>query len=160
MQFVQHDLGQQPRGATVVVTLRGNAANVRLMDGANFRSYKAGRSHRYIGGLVKRSPYRLVVPRTGHWYLTVDLAGLSGKVNSSVAIEPPPLPPATSSPMTSPLTQIDHHAPDAEVPEDSARVWDVFISHASEDKESVARPLAAELKARGVAVWLDDLELR
>jgi len=33
--------------------------------------------------------------------------------------------------------------------------WDVFISHASEDKESVARPLAALLQSAGVRVWLD-----
>lgn len=36
---------------------------------------------------------------------------------------------------------------------------DVFISHASEDKETVARPLAGALIARGWRVWLDELEL-
>lgn len=36
---------------------------------------------------------------------------------------------------------------------------DVFISHAGEDKDLVARPLAAALKARGWSVWLDELEL-
>lgn len=38
-------------------------------------------------------------------------------------------------------------------------MWDVFISHASEDKESIARPLAEELIKRGVKVWYDDLTL-
>lgn len=37
--------------------------------------------------------------------------------------------------------------------------WDVFISHASEDKESVARPLASILSDAGVSVWLDEDEL-
>lgn len=37
--------------------------------------------------------------------------------------------------------------------------YDVFISHASEDKLSVARPLANELKSRGKRVWLDELEM-
>lgn len=37
--------------------------------------------------------------------------------------------------------------------------WDVFISHASEDKEAVARPLAAALQDEGVRVWLDENEL-
>lgn len=41
-----------------------------------------------------------------------------------------------------------------------ADVPDFFISHASEDKEAVARPLADELKARGFRVWLDEFELR
>jgi TIR domain len=36
---------------------------------------------------------------------------------------------------------------------------DLFISHASEDKESVARPLSEALMTRGWSVWLDELEL-
>jgi TIR domain len=36
---------------------------------------------------------------------------------------------------------------------------DVFISHASEDKDTVARPLSRALVARGWFVWLDELEL-
>ena len=38
--------------------------------------------------------------------------------------------------------------------------WDVFISHASEDKEEAARPLANALIARGLRVWLDEAELK
>jgi WD40 repeat protein len=38
--------------------------------------------------------------------------------------------------------------------------WDVFISHASEDKDAVARPLAATLAKAGVKVWLDEHQLR
>lgn len=37
---------------------------------------------------------------------------------------------------------------------------DVFISHASEDKEAVATPLANELKQRGLSVWLDRSTLK
>ncbi|GIU19376.1 hypothetical protein TUM4261_41270 [Shewanella sp. c952] len=37
--------------------------------------------------------------------------------------------------------------------------WDVFISHASEDKEEVAIPLAQLLMAEGFKVWLDKTEL-
>jgi hypothetical protein len=36
---------------------------------------------------------------------------------------------------------------------------DVFISHASEDKDDVARPLADTLTQRGWTTWLDELEL-
>ncbi len=36
---------------------------------------------------------------------------------------------------------------------------DVFISHASEDKEAVARPLAEYLTSQGLTVWLDEYEL-
>jgi hypothetical protein len=37
--------------------------------------------------------------------------------------------------------------------------WDAFISHASEDKDSVARPLANHLAGFGLKVWLDESEL-
>jgi formylglycine-generating enzyme required for sulfatase activity len=37
--------------------------------------------------------------------------------------------------------------------------WDVFISHASEDKETIARPSAEALTRRGVKVWFDAEQL-
>ena len=37
---------------------------------------------------------------------------------------------------------------------------DLFLSHASEDKESIARPLYAALVAAGVSVWFDEAVLR
>ena len=39
-------------------------------------------------------------------------------------------------------------------------MWDVFISHASEDKDSVARPLATALTSHRVSVWYDETTLR
>lgn len=38
-------------------------------------------------------------------------------------------------------------------------LWDVFISHASEDKADVARPLADSLRDLGLRVWLDEQQL-
>lgn len=38
--------------------------------------------------------------------------------------------------------------------------WDVFISHASEDKEDFVRPLAVALTSLGVSVWYDELSLK
>lgn len=40
------------------------------------------------------------------------------------------------------------------------REFDVFISHASEDKESIARPLYRELVAKGCKVWFDEAVLQ
>lgn len=48
--------------------------------------------------------------------------------------------------------QAGSHTPDRPV--------DVFISHASEDKEDVARPLADALARLGWSAWLDELELK
>ncbi len=38
--------------------------------------------------------------------------------------------------------------------------FDIFISHASEDKEDLVRPLAELLRQRGLRIWLDETELR
>jgi len=41
-----------------------------------------------------------------------------------------------------------------------AKTWDVFISHASEDKDSFVRPLAVALTNLDVSVWYDEFSLR
>lgn len=42
----------------------------------------------------------------------------------------------------------------------SPKKWDVFVSHASEDKDSFVRPLALALKSLGLSVWYDEFSLR
>ena len=54
----------------------------------NYNNYKNGRHHRYYGGYVKKSPYRIIVPNSGHWYITIDLGGYSGTVKHSVQVLP------------------------------------------------------------------------
>lgn len=44
--------------------------------------------------------------------------------------------------------------------DDYEKEYDVFISHASEDKEDVARPLAEALRKNGLSVWYDEFELK
>ena len=44
--------------------------------------------------------------------------------------------------------------------DDYDKEYDVFISHASEDKEEVARPLAEALRKNGLSVWYDEFELK
>lgn len=43
--------------------------------------------------------------------------------------------------------------------EDILESYDVFISHATEDKDSFVRPLAELLKAKGINVWYDEFSL-
>lgn len=38
--------------------------------------------------------------------------------------------------------------------------WDLFIAHASEDKEEFVRPLAGRLEELGVRVWFDEFQLK
>jgi hypothetical protein len=155
MKFTHYNLGHLDRGSVVIVTLAGSAANVRLMDSTNLSSYKAGRRHQYIGGLAKSSPVRLQVPRSGTWHVTVDMQGLRGTVRSGVQVVRGdalrPLPAINEAPLRSVPTLVrdaDHDlAPTPEAPD--GRGFDVFISHASEDKDDVVRPLANALREIG-----------
>jgi hypothetical protein len=166
MNFTHYTLGNIERGSVVVVSLSGSAANVRLMDSSNFSSYKSGRRHRYVGGLAQRSPVRLPVPHSGTWHLAVDMQGLRGSVRSAVKVVPPsafnPLPAINEASLRSVPTLVrdadDDLAPPPESPD--GRAFDVFISHASEDKDEVVRPLANALREAGLSVWYDEFELR
>lgn len=51
-------------------------------------------------------------------------------------------------------------AQDVNAGEVHARTYDIFISHASEDKEEVATPLAEALRDAGLQVWYDAFELQ
>lgn len=42
---------------------------------------------------------------------------------------------------------------------DAEYEWDLFISHATEDKETFVRPLANALKERGLRIWYDETSL-
>lgn len=158
MNFTKYDLGNLNSGQIVEVKLSGSAANVRLMDSSNLSSFQAGHQHRYYGGLVKQSPYHIQVPSSGRWYVTVDMNGLQGTVRSSVRVLPGPLPAARPAPLSSVPSLVQRDEPPGIYA--VTREHDVFISHASEDKEAVVRPLATALVAEGLKVWYDEFELR
>lgn len=159
MRFQYYDLGQLSAGRIVEVTLVGSAANVRLMDSTNFSNFKRGQQHRCIGHLVTRSPYRIRVPSSGRWYVTVDLNGLrSRSVRSSARVLPEALPVARPTPLASVPSLVQMRDDLSSSP--AARAHDVFISHASEDKDAVVRPLANALIAEGLSVWFDEFELK
>lgn len=70
-------------GDFVEVTLAGNAANVLLLDEANFQKYRQGQPYSSYGGYARTSPFRIQAPRPGRWHLVVDLAGGAGRVQAS-----------------------------------------------------------------------------
>ena len=150
MRFIKHDLGHRTGGEIVEIILKGNAANVRLMDSSNFQNYRSGRRHQYIGGHAKRSPVRLQIPRSGHWYVAVDMGGYKGRVSSSARLLPGKLRPFVETPLSTIPTLVRN--------ENDVK-HDVFISYASEDKDEVVAPLADALRAGGLSVWFDDFEL-
>lgn len=159
-RFVHPDLGQLKRGDRVEFTLRGNAADVMLLDSTNFTAYKSGRRYRAEGGMTKKSPVVLEVPRTGRWHGVVDVRGLGGQVRATIRLLPRPLPPLrqTTSRRPSTISQTPTPASDGAAVE--RPVHDVFISHASEDKDGVVRQLAQELDDLGLSVWYDEFTLK
>jgi hypothetical protein len=42
----------------------------------------------------------------------------------------------------------------------AVKMHDVFVSHASEDKENFVKPFVDLLKGKGISVWYDDSELQ
>ena len=160
MKYQGYDLQQCNKGERIQVTLRGNAANVRLMDSTNYNSYKQGKRHHYYGGLAKQSPVILPIPSSGHWYVTIDLNGLGGSVSSSVRKLPAPLPVYNEPPLASVPSLVQREPMPFGASADTYLEYDVFISHASEDKDSVVRPLAEALVTRGLKVWYDEFELK
>ena len=85
MNFLHNDLGILDGDEVVEVSL-SNAANVKLMDSSNFNNFRNGNRHEYFGGHVKQSPFRLPVPRSGHWHLAIDLGGYSGNVRAGIRV--------------------------------------------------------------------------
>ncbi len=163
MEHQRYDLGNVKKGSTVVVTLK-NQANVQLMTSSDYNNYKSGRRYRYHGGRVTRSPFHVAVPSNGHWIVVIDLGGHAGRISSSIAVQPPPrgfLPTARSA-TENPASQValrdDPEEPQGDVL--GGQTWDVFISHASEDKDAVARPLRDALARRGITVWLDEAQMK
>ena len=84
MNYLHYELDAGPQD--VVEVSLDNAANVQLMDTANYTNYRAGQQYRYTGGYAKSSPCRLSPPRRGNWHLVVDLGGYPGRVNASVRV--------------------------------------------------------------------------
>lgn len=153
MKFSYYDYPHLDKGQIVEVTL-SSAANVCLMTPSNFSNYKNNRRFTYYGGNVRQNPYRIPVPSSGHWVLTIDLGGYSGTVRHSARILPGALPQARRQ-----IPLIEEHNLFVDY-SDSNKEYDVFISHASEDKDDIVRPLAFALVNNGLKVWYDEFELK
>ncbi len=158
MNYSVYDLKQRKAGEVVEVQLSAGA-NVLLLDSSNYSSFRADRQHRYYGGLAKQSPVHLQIPRNGHWYLVIHMAGLRGSVRHSMRILPSALPELRQPNLRTIIEDVAAPDPEAPLPT-GAEEFDLFISHATEDKEGIVRDLVAALERRGVRVWFDETQLR
>lgn len=160
MNFIHYDLGNLEKGRIAEIILKGNAANVQLLDSTNFSNYKNGRRYNYIGGLATKSPVRLVTTKSEHWHIAIDMRGLRGQVNASARVLPTSLSPINQQSPFPNFSLIHNKDFDIDTDVDVDSEYDVFISHASEDKDEFVRPLANALIEKGVKVWYDEFEMK
>lgn len=167
MEYNVFDLHQCNRGDVWRVEL-SRGANVFMVDSSNLSSFKGGRDFRHYGGggLMTRSPHDFVVPRSGRWYIVAHTWGLRNSSTVTVTPITPVRAMDPAHPYTVDLSTIAEDAAQYSGAEDSPPVapankgYDVFVSHATEDKDSLVRPLAHALQAEGLSVWYDEFELR
>jgi len=163
--FNYWDLGNCQRGDVWRVEL-DKAANVFLVDSSNYSAFKAGRRFTYYGGLIERTPHDFVIPRSGRWYIVAHCWGLRYPARISLRRLALPQAMPTATPNIVDLRSIAQNAavysgaPDAPPVAPDEKDYDVFISHASEDKDAIVRPLAHALRDEGLTVWYDEFELR
>ncbi|MCM2292969.1 DUF1883 domain-containing protein [Allorhizobium sp. BGMRC 0089] len=84
-RFTHYDLKEQRPGTILEVTLTG-INNVRLMAAPQFQRFKEGLDFKYLGGVAKKSPLKIVVPEFAHWHLIVDMEGHHALAESSVKV--------------------------------------------------------------------------
>ena len=84
-RFTHYDLKVQRAGTVIEVTLNA-VNNVRLLTAVNFQRFTEKLDFKYVGGIAKKSPIRLVIPENGHWHLVVDMEGHHGLAESSVKL--------------------------------------------------------------------------
>jgi hypothetical protein len=101
MRYLYYDLGEQEQECGVVARLHGSSANVILVDSLNFDRYRLGRPFLYEGGFFTRTPARLQIPWTGHWYLIIDCGGYTHRVGiEKIDVLTPQSSPTTTEPET------------------------------------------------------------
>jgi len=88
------------------------------------------------------------------------MRGMRGQVNAGVRVLPAPLPTLRQQPLSSVPSLVHHRGFSLDFDVDIDPEYDVFISHASEDKDEVVRPLAHALKEKGIKVWYDEFEMK
>lgn len=84
MYHLNYEFDASP-GDTAEVTI-DRAANVMLMDSANYSQYKRDQKYQYYGGYETRSPVRKAIPQPGHWHVVIDLGGGPGQVRASTRL--------------------------------------------------------------------------
>ena len=154
MGYLWQDLHDLKAGQVVEINAT-LGVNAKLMSYDSFTFYRRGSSYKYIGGRLIKTPCRITVPYDGPWILVVDLSyrGTGTVHDVRVLTELP-------NNTTGSESNGENDAPPIELKDvmeiDNDKEFDVFVSHASDDKEKVTRPLVTILKEKGLKVWYDE----
>ena len=90
MRYAYQDLGEQPRGTTVVVRWTSSAANAILLDPVNFTRYVERWPFVYHGGgRYQDSPAHLSIPQDGRWFVVVDIGRYVAEIAPIVEVVAP-----------------------------------------------------------------------
>ena len=49
------------------------------MTNDDFDLFRNARQHKFLGGVAKKSPIRLTIPKDAHWHVVVDMEGHPGQ---------------------------------------------------------------------------------
>jgi len=84
MKYTYKD-GNFRKGDILIIAV-DRSVNIYLVDSINFQHYKNGNSFECYTSKSASSPYSITVPRSGHWYIVLDLGGGSGILNYSIKV--------------------------------------------------------------------------
>ena len=150
--FLLWDLKSLKAGQIVEINV-ATTVNLKLLTYTNFNLYKIGGRYRFFGGIAKQATETIVVPFDGDWVLVADLVEPfensfgNFRVNSVVVKAP-----ANSSKIEERELTNDSKQDSAE---EVKEVYDVFLSHASEDYKHITEQLYKELTDLDLKVWID-----
>jgi hypothetical protein len=164
MKYLLYDLGTVKAGDTVEISL-GYAANVRLIDSENYELYKQKIQHRFTGGYIERSPYKVTIQDDGHWYVIIDSGSFFAKIKALVKLRPAAGESEDGRGVSNIEPEVcDRSSEKVEPTEDfpaavSKNKYKVFILHYYKDRNSAAAALTDALTAVNLPVFYEDFTL-
>ena len=162
MKYLLYDLGQAKEGNQIEVVL-GYAVNVRIMNEENYDSFSQNGTHRFMGGYIERSPYKVPIPFDDHWYTVIEAGSFFGKIKSLVKLKTDPSEENASVVITPTTCELSPRKSLAKVTNFSdavvKRKLKAFVLHYFKDTSNVAAPLAEAFEKRGLPINYSDYML-
>ena len=162
MKYLLYDLGLAKEGNAIEILL-GYAVNVRIMNEQNFRSFSKNSAHKFMGGYVERSPYKVTIPYDDHWYAIIEAGSFFSKIKSLVKLKTDHMDGDGAIIISPTVCELSPRKSLAKVTSFSdavvKRKLKAFVLHYFKDSNNLAVPLAQAFKKRGLPVNYADYVL-